>query len=290
MEGKIEDLMNMCFYTNEIDEITSMPNDTKAKIPVDWNLMEIENDKKSGFVGAVYKKNDSVAIVIKGSDFVHLISGIKDYVGTNLAFVLGKQPIQYEPAKNFYNSIKQKYGKDNKIMLVGSSLGGGLAQYLGAMDVCKDKIITFSPVGTGRSVKKDLNNNVNKDFSNIYNFVVDKDFVANFVPQNGNVHYIIGPEHPNESTWHRKLRSMVDWSEYHRVSMIKDYTPKEVLNSSVDNIDKVFDKKTPSKLDIFDLPKNAPFKVFQLPTNPVKTINKPQVYNNMSNNPIRLNH
>lgn len=280
MEGKIEELMNMCFYTNEIDELTNKTNDTKASIPSGWKLLEIKNDQKSGFVAAVYKKNGTVSIVIKGSDFAHFKSGVKDYFGTNMPFVLGKQPIQYEPARDFYNSIKQKYGKNNKIMIIGSSLGGGLAQYLGAKGDCKDKIITFSAVGAFKTAKKE-NPFLNKiDGSNIYNFVVDNDPIANLVGQYGNVKFISSPGNSNESALHKKIRGLWNWKDAHCVGTVKKYTPKEILNASVDEMDKVFSVNKTKKLDLLE---SQPVKLNNfnpiLKNNPVKSLKSSQLGN-----------
>lgn len=258
MTTKIYDLINMCHYVNgeHIKNGKLLPN-TNCPIPDGWQIVDRVIDKKSGFLAYAFKKDDTVAIAISGTDFSSFGSWYKDWFGNNMAFFLGFKPTQLNPAEQLYNKVVEKYGHYNKIIVTGSSLGGGVAELIG-IDACrnKDKIVTFNPVGCFRAVKRFTKGKPpDNNFSNIYNVVVKNDLVANLFKHYGNALYIDGPiSCTKNKNLLQKLKSLIKtiknpFGNTHCVGDIKKFAPKELMDTKMDNINKLFNVKT-NNLDI----------------------------------------
>ncbi|MEI7474198.1 MAG: Mbeg1-like protein [bacterium] len=266
MQGTIEDLVNMCYFLNGENGKESK----HGQPPQGWEIVDKLIDNKSGFLGYTFKKDNNVVVCYKGTDF----NSAADWFGSDLSFLLGRKPPQYTFAKQLYLKAKEKFGKDNEIMVSGTSLGGGLAELLGT-DVCKDKVITFNPVGTHR-VNKAPNNN--QENSHIFNIVIKTDVVGNLFKHHGNVLYVDGPVPiNNKKTHHHPVKPhhglknrLVD---SHLVGNFKNFVPKNILKTPIDTINILFNVK---RLDIID---KSPF---QYNTFPQKTI----IQKPLTNNPL----
>lgn len=262
MQATIQELVNMCYFLNG----ENGKENKNTKVPEGWEIVDKLIDDKTGFMGYALKKGQNIVVCYKGTD----CKSSADFA-SDIAFFFGKTPAQYPKAKQLYLNVKEKYGKDHEIVVSASSLGGGLAEILGT-DVCKDKIITFNPVGTHRVIK---NNSNIKDTTHIFNIVVKTDVVGNLFPHSGNVLYVDGPSPIIAATTLSKgltvsaktpvkkvgLKSRL--LDSHLVGNFKNFVSPSVLNTPIDDVSKLFNIK---RLDIIDK------SLYEL-----KTFNQPNV-------------
>ncbi|MBQ3640359.1 hypothetical protein II906_00260 [bacterium] len=123
-------------------------------------------NSKTGFYGRAYinPKTKTVVIGYKGTDTLDIT---KDWGQNNLPMkFLKKVPIQFQDAENFYFEVRDKLGSDiknYKIDFAGYSLGGSLAQLMGAK--YGNDTVTFNAFGT-----KQLKNIMVNFTDNIINY------------------------------------------------------------------------------------------------------------------------
>lgn len=107
--------------------------------PDNWELIQTKENKLSGFYAEAYQNGNNIAIIYKGTDFPNkknksintLNNSLRDNILNNLFMGIGELPKQIKDAREFYSEIKNKnLGKN--INLCGHSLGGSLAQIVGA--------------------------------------------------------------------------------------------------------------------------------------------------------------
>lgn len=84
-----------------------------------WNVLEVYDNKDSGFHAKLYEKQGKYVFATAGTD----PKSLKDW-GTNFAQQLGLETSQYEQSISIAKELTKKY--DN-LTFVGHSLGGGLA-------------------------------------------------------------------------------------------------------------------------------------------------------------------
>lgn len=104
------------------DEAANLAHDAynMDRMPVDgWNVVEVYDDKSSGFRAKLYEKNGNYAFVTAGTNAK---SG-RDW-RTNIKQQLGMETTQYEQSTTIAKDLAKKY--DN-LVFIGHSLGGGLA-------------------------------------------------------------------------------------------------------------------------------------------------------------------
>ena len=112
---------------------------------------------KTGFYGRAYINNKEKTIVIayKGTD----IGSSIDWLGNNIPMKLtNKKPMQFEDAEQFYFDVREKLikqGKNYKIDFAGYSLGGTLAQLMGAK--YGNETVTFNAFGIGQMKNAEIN-------------------------------------------------------------------------------------------------------------------------------------
>ena len=96
-----------------------------------WTYKETYSNHRDGFYSEVYKKDNKVILVIRGTE-IHSggKEGTKDAL-SDFQMGLGYLPYQMNDAEKAYNQTVRKYGKEN-VILTGHSLGGSEAQILGA--------------------------------------------------------------------------------------------------------------------------------------------------------------
>lgn len=99
-----------------------------------------KNNFFTGFSASIYQNNDTITIAFTGTDSLH------DIVASDTDMVCKITPSQLKDARKLYKEVKKKY-PDCKIVLTGHSLGGSLAQILGAETGCET--VTFSAYGAG---------------------------------------------------------------------------------------------------------------------------------------------
>ena len=119
----------------------------QEKIPDGWKKIHVEENKKTGFYGEVYKCGDELAVVYRGTDINKLnIPDAKDVFVGDLPMGFGITSGQYADAKKLYDKVQKSYG-GKRIVLTGHSLGGSLAQLVSAES--GRKAVTFNAYGTG---------------------------------------------------------------------------------------------------------------------------------------------
>lgn len=125
----------------------SVYNNGKGKIPSNWQKIATQENPKTGFYGEVYKRNNEIVIVYRGTDTnKYNLPEIKDFLIGDTPMGFGLKSGQYNDAKKLYNNVNQKYG-NKRIVLTGHSLGGSLAQIVSAET--GRKAVTFNAYGTG---------------------------------------------------------------------------------------------------------------------------------------------
>lgn len=137
----------------------------KNKIPNGYKLVGISSHN-NGFYACVLKKENNIIIAYRGSD------DLQDWVGSNTNMLLKKPPKQAKNALNLYDQIHYEY-PNCSIELTGHSLGGSLAQIVGATR--NVKTVTFNAYGTKNFIGK----NVVRIFEEkITNYCNSEDFVT----------------------------------------------------------------------------------------------------------------
>ena len=110
------------------------------KAPADWKRIKTKSNILTGFRAGVYKKDNNIIIVYRGTD------SPTDIVNNDIKMIQKCIPSQIKDARRFYKEIHQAY-PDCKIIFTGHSLGGSNAQVMGSETGCET--ITFSAYGTG---------------------------------------------------------------------------------------------------------------------------------------------
>ena len=119
----------------------------QEKIPDGWKKIHVEENKKTGFYGEVYKCGDELAVVYRGTDTARgKKESVKDFLVGDLPMGFGITSGQYADAKKLYDKVQKSYG-GKRIILTGHSLGGSLAQLVSAES--GRKAVTFNAYGTG---------------------------------------------------------------------------------------------------------------------------------------------
>ncbi len=132
-------------------------------------------DDKTGFAAVALRHGDEIIIAFRGTD------DIIDYGNDSTMWLLRKLPDQAYNALVFYDKIKKKYPQ-TEILLTGHSLGGSLAQIVGAWR--KVKACAFNPYGTRNILQKA---GINIHDENIVNYCNPQDgiTVVNVINQVG---------------------------------------------------------------------------------------------------------
>ena len=134
---------------------------------------------QNGFHADVYKKQNNIMLVFRGTDLNNgLVEGAKDMFA-NVQIVMRKFPNQLNHARNLYKYYKQNEN-NSKIILTGHSLGGSIAQALGAETGAET--VTFAAYGIANTHSPSF-----KYTNNITNYGNSQDpvFVGNIDAQLG---------------------------------------------------------------------------------------------------------
>lgn len=128
-------------------------NEQKREIKKRYKTEVFDNNYSSGLKYAVYvnqNKPNEVILAFAGTDInMGKRSAIKDIFND---FQMGASylPSQFKDAIPVYVKTKQKY-PNAKITITGHSLGGSLAQLVGA--ATGEKTVTFNPYGTKKYIQ-----------------------------------------------------------------------------------------------------------------------------------------
>ncbi len=111
--------------------------------------------KDSGFFAISFTDGINVVIAFRGSELFPIEEALKDFIRNDVPITLGKRPIQFDTAENFYlEHINEIKIPKSKISLTGHSLGGGLAEYIAYFALKKYKYTPFTCTWNGVGIKR----------------------------------------------------------------------------------------------------------------------------------------
>ena len=152
-----------------------------AKFPKGTKILGVAENPETGFSGYVLQENNRIVIVYKGSDdFRKNISDTNKDWKNDINMALKKQiPAQTRDALELYDRIKHDF-QNIPIAIIGHSLGGSLAQYVAILRKV-DEVITFNPVGIGKSMSEYLSKYGSKTpVNNVINYNNPNDILTKF--------------------------------------------------------------------------------------------------------------
>ena len=112
-------------------------------IPKGWEMQEYYDEPLTGLGVAVYKRNNMYVMVFSNMDPES--EKDRENVGSHLRQAT---PVQYDSASDVYSIYSEKIKSENpnaEIVLVGHSLGGGIAEYVGS--TIGVPAVTFGSIG-----------------------------------------------------------------------------------------------------------------------------------------------
>lgn len=169
----------------------------------------------TGFQGGIYynETTGDYVVVCRGTEFDGGEEQFKDFVKTDICeFGQDEIPEDFKETKKLLDNLLKNGVAKSQIHIVGHSLGGGVAQMLGAMDDYKDiDVTTYNAVGVEhllndmQSAGYVLQNNA-KNATNINNYVTCNDFVSTIFNIIGNKTIVVDPINKNDS-----LKNHIQW-------------------------------------------------------------------------------
>lgn len=136
-----------------------------AEIPEGYSLEESVRNPQTGFYADVLVGEDDVIITIRGTELFS-----KDTFN-DVAMARSRIPAQTRDALDLYNKVKKEY-PDKDIISTGHSLGGSLAEIVGALN--GELAVGFNAYG----VRDLFNENAVIQEDNIVNYVNTQDVVT----------------------------------------------------------------------------------------------------------------
>ncbi|GBG14818.1 uncharacterized protein NMK_2419 [Novimethylophilus kurashikiensis] len=138
-----------------------------------WTVLKTSDVNLQGFQAAAYQNIETGQIIVatRGTEPTSKMDLYAD-LQMGMDGVLAGLPNQFVLASNFLSSVEAIAGA-NPISLTGHSLGGSLAEWLGAES--HYPTVTYNAYGIGTILAANLMLPDDSDFSNIVNNVIDKD-------------------------------------------------------------------------------------------------------------------
>ena len=173
------------------------------------NFFAYKNDE-SGFVGNLFENTQTGELVVayRGTERPGLGENVSDFnafmkdVGTDISLMTCDFDMQFEYAWEFYKAVKKQYPK-RKIVIVGQSLGGALAQIVAAKEytVNRKKVETYTFNAPGCSHLLDTYDcNTKFGYSFITNYSVMNDWCGMFGEHVGQRYLILPLKIPESMT------------------------------------------------------------------------------------------
>jgi len=159
----------------------SYKDSTEGETYSDYKVIKVLNNephllsiKKNGFYGVALESNEEIIVAFRGTHTV------QDWLTDINLGLFDNSSSQIKEAISFFEEIyAATLHKGKPFFLTGHSLGGGLAEIVGA----KYNSPTYTFNGLGMKYMLDnYNLDVNKDYSNIKNFISKVDLVGNLLP------------------------------------------------------------------------------------------------------------
>jgi hypothetical protein len=146
-----KDALNLLGYSQPYSALAVAVYDFGINSVGEWDLREISPDFDSGMQAAVYvnRKSNDVALAFRGTEvcFNPFICSVEDAFNDQRAdaeLTQGHDSGQFADAFNYAQQVVKVYGK--KIKVTGHSLGGGLAQAVGASYQLETYAFNAAPV------------------------------------------------------------------------------------------------------------------------------------------------
>lgn len=149
--------------------------DNKKDIPKNWEVINTYESDTSDFAGTAYRNNITGDIVVayRGTDSDW--KNIQDWTQNNLTIAFNKIPNQFDDALRFYSEVAGA-NKDANVSITGHSLGGILAQLVGACSL-KDTV-TFNSIGVTHLLDRlNIQLDASLKYSNITNYSLANDIL-----------------------------------------------------------------------------------------------------------------
>ena len=171
------------------------------------NFYAYKNDE-TGFVGNVFDNGKNLVIAFRGTERIGLgenesdLGALMKDVMTDVNLMTGNFDKHFQDAWDFYKEVKKQNPK-RKIVIVGQSLGGALAQIVGAKEytINRNKVETYTFNAPGCSHLLDIYDcNLNFDYSFITNYSVMNDWCGMFGEHIGKRYLIKSIEIPESKT------------------------------------------------------------------------------------------
>ena len=230
--------MNDYNFDNQLKIISEyVYSNSLTYLPKRWEKIAIDKNEQTGFYGEAFidKKEKNIVIAFRGTDLNKGINEAKKDLINDNYLLLKNIPPQINNAREFKNKIQKNF-KGYNIILTGHSLGGSLAQIIGAES--GEKTVTYGAYGT-----KQLINSRNNNFYNIKNYGNANDiiFVSNIDNQLGETYVIDNSINNGEELYKtNKINKNIGLSE-HFLNNIGDLSKANKYtglkpNVSVDNL------------------------------------------------------
>ena len=136
-------------------------------LPVEYRVIERRENSNNGFYADVLTNGKDIIIVYKGTTFRPLLPDARN----DIAMARSRIPAQAADAISLYDKIKRE-NPDKNITVTGHSLGGSLAEIVGA--VRGANAVTFNAYG----VRDMFKNGTRLNERNITNYVNELDSIA----------------------------------------------------------------------------------------------------------------
>lgn len=186
-----------------------------------------------GFQGGIYynETTGDYVVVCRGTEFdFSSEERYRDFVKTDVCgFGQDEIPDDFKETKKLLDNLLKNGVAKSQIHIVGHSLGGGVAQMLGAMDDYKDiDVTTYNAVGVEhllndmQSAGYVLQTNA-KNASNINNYATCNDFVSTIFNIIGNKIQLVEPNNKNHVLQNAGKIITDDVEEYMKIILSAEY-------------------------------------------------------------------
>jgi putative lipase involved disintegration of autophagic bodies len=140
-------MANLKTYAEMANKVYFVPDWSKAQVNgwETWTFGEGTENTTGGFHGCIYKKDNEVVIVFRGTDS-------KRDITADIELAIGICPRQASAAADLYQRAERIFEDATRIVLVGHSLGGGLAQIVSHW--YKVPFVTFNAPPMGSTIQK----------------------------------------------------------------------------------------------------------------------------------------